>query len=171
MNFLFFISQEIVQKSINSILSKLLKLRNRHFFILDVIVFSMTPLLALLLHLDSHLYLQADISELALTTILFVVVKLIVFWTCGFYRRYWRYASIEELTYIAMLMLGAVFTQIMLFEAIHYIPYFSVATLPQSLPLIDGLLSCIVIGVCVSVFGFWKELVKDKQYLNHRSGC
>ncbi|AFZ26296.1 putative nucleoside-diphosphate sugar epimerase [Cylindrospermum stagnale PCC 7417] len=168
MNSLSFISQGIVQKSINSILSKLLKMRNRHLFLFDIIVFFITPLLALLLHLDGNLYLHADISELAIATILFLVVKLIVFGSCGFYRRYWRYASIEELTYIAILMVSAVFIQIMLFEAIHYIPNFSVNTLPQSLPLIDGFLSCIFIGGLRFSFRVVERVIQQKAVFSPR---
>jgi len=37
-------------------------------------------------------------------TILFLTVKLSVLYGFGFYRRYWRYASIDELTQITMLM-------------------------------------------------------------------
>lgn len=168
MNSLSFISQGIVKKTINSILSKLLKMRNRHLFLFDIIIFLITPLLALLLHLDGNLYLHADISELAIATILFLVVKLIVFGSCGFYRRYWRYASIEELTYIAILMVSAVFIQIMIFEAIHYIPNFSVNTLPQSLPLIDGFLSCIFIGGLRFSFRVIERVIQQQAVFSPR---
>ncbi|MBD2387479.1 polysaccharide biosynthesis protein [Cylindrospermum sp. FACHB-282] len=168
MNSLSLVYQRIAQKSINNTLIKLLKLRNRHLFLLDIIVFFVTPLLALILNLDSNLYLQVDISELAIATILFLVVKLIVFWNFGFYRRYWRYASIDELTYIATLMLGAVFVQIILFAAIHYIPDFSVGTLPQSLPLIDGLLSCIFIGGLRFSFRFLERASQQQTVFKPR---
>lgn len=147
-NLLSFIPNVIRKKMINSLLSKLLKLRNSHLFIVDMIIFSITPLLALLLRLDGDLDLQAYILELAIATTLFLIVKLSVFSSFGFYRRYWRYASIEELIYIAMLMVGAVVIQIMLFDILTNIlnqfPF--IDTLPRSLPFIDGLLSCIFIG-------------------------
>jgi len=36
------------------------------------------------------------------------------------YRRYWRYASIDELTQITMLMSAAVVLQTLLFYSLHY---------------------------------------------------
>lgn len=148
LNLLSLIPHIIGKKMINSLLNKLLKLKNSHLLICDLIIFSITPLLALLLRLDGDLDIQTYILELAIATILFLVVKLSVFGSFGFYRRYWRYASIEELIYIAMLMVGAVVIQIMLFDVLTNIlnqfPFTD--TLPRSLPFIDGLLSCIFIG-------------------------
>lgn len=145
MNLLFMISHWLVQKTSNSLLSKLLKMRNRHLFILDVIVFSITPLLALIVRLDGNLDLEPYLSELAIATILFLGVKLIIFSSFGFYKHYWRYASIEELTYISMLIAAASVIQTILFDVLNYISNLS-DKLPQSLPFMDGLLSCIFIG-------------------------
>ncbi|WP_193198734.1 polysaccharide biosynthesis protein [Nostoc sp. MG11] len=141
MNLLFRIFHQLINSSLNN----LLKLRNTHLLIFDIIVFSITPLLALLLRLDGYLD-KAHISELGIATILFLAVKLTVFWSFGFYRRYWRYASIEELTYITMLMVGAVIVQTMSFDILHDTQPFIINNLPRSLPFIDGLLSCIFIG-------------------------
>ncbi|WP_026731763.1 polysaccharide biosynthesis protein [Fischerella sp. PCC 9605] len=135
-----------IQKSINTLLCQLLKLRNRHFLIVDIIVFLFTPSLALFLRLDGNLVLESYKPDLANATILFLVVKLSVFWSFGFYRRYWRYASIEELTYISMLVTATVVVQTLLFNFLEYIPYVALEKLPRSLPFIDGLLSCIFIG-------------------------
>lgn len=145
MNLLFMISHWLVQKTSNSLLSKLLKMRNRHLFILDVIVFSITPLLALIVRLDGNLDLEPYLSELAIATILFLGVKLIIFSSFGFYKHYWRYASIEELTYISMLIAAASVIQTILFDVLNYTWNLS-DKLPQSLPFMDGLLSCIFIG-------------------------
>ena len=139
-NLLSFTLHKIVKQVINRLLGKLLKLRNRHLFICDMIVFSITPFLALLLRLDGNLEVQGYILELGIATILFLAVKLIVLWSYGFYKRYWRYASIEELIYIAMLIVGAVAIQTMLFEVVNNILYPVMDKLPRSLPFIDGLL-------------------------------
>ncbi|KOP26747.1 capsule biosynthesis protein CapD [Hapalosiphon sp. MRB220] len=145
MNFSIRISHWI-QKSIQILLCQFLKLRNRHFLTVDIIIFLITPALALFLRLDSNLVLESYQPDLANATILFLIVKLTVFWRFGFYRRYWRYASIEELTYIAMLVMATVVIQTLFFSFLEYIPYVPIEKLPQTLPLIDGLLSCIFIG-------------------------
>jgi FlaA1/EpsC-like NDP-sugar epimerase len=136
----------LIQKLSKTFLSKLLYLRNRHLFVCDIVIFSITPLLALILRLDGVHNLNRYISGLGIATILFLAVKLILFWSLGFYRRYWRYASVEELAYIAMLTLVTVVVQSLLFEILQYIPYVALEKLPQSLPFLDGLLSFILIG-------------------------
>jgi FlaA1/EpsC-like NDP-sugar epimerase len=146
MNFFLKISRPFMQNLMNTLLTQLLKLRNRHFLIFDIIVFLITPLLALLLLLNGRLVLEQHIPDLVKDTILFLIVKLSVFWSFGFYKRYWRYASIEEVTYIVMLVTATVVIETLLFNIIQYIPYVGMDTLPQTLPYIDGLLSCLFIG-------------------------
>jgi FlaA1/EpsC-like NDP-sugar epimerase len=135
-----------MQSLFKTLLSQLLKLRNRHFLIFDLIVFLLTPFLALFLCLNGNLAFNQYMPDLLKDTILFLIVKLSVFWSFGFYRRYWRYASIEELTYIAMLVTATVVIETLLLSIIQYIPSIPIDQLPQSLPYIDGLLSCIFIG-------------------------
>ncbi|MBW4646796.1 MAG: polysaccharide biosynthesis protein [Goleter apudmare HA4340-LM2] len=146
MNSLMLFVSWLIQKLSKTFLSKLLYLRNRHLFVCDIVIFSITPLLALILRLDGVHNLNRYISGLGIATILFLAVKLILFWSLGFYRRYWRYASVEELAYIAMLTLVTVVVQSLLFEILQYIPYVALEKLPQSLPFLDGLLSFILIG-------------------------
>ncbi|MEM7552777.1 MAG: nucleoside-diphosphate sugar epimerase/dehydratase [Cyanobacteria bacterium P01_A01_bin.84] len=146
MNLLFFVSHWIVDKAINTLLSRLLKMRNSHLLILDILVFSITPVLALVMRLDGNIALSPYLLDLFFATILFLSIKLAVFVSFGFYRRYWRYASIEELIYLGMLMIATVVVQTLIFDVIQYLPNFSAFNLPQSLPLIDGLLSCLFIG-------------------------
>lgn len=146
MNILVFFFRTIFYKSLNSLLKELLKLRNRHWFIVDIIIFGITPILALTLRLDGNLNLEEYILSIGVATIIFVGVKLIIFWYFGFYRRYWQYASVEELIYIVMLILGAVFIQTLLFELLNNTNLDFFNSLPQSLPIIDGLLSSIFIG-------------------------
>jgi len=146
MNGLFMVSHWLLDKSTKVLLKNLLKLRNRHLLIFDIVVFAITPLLALILRLDGNLAIQPYLSDLITATLLFVVVKIGVFYSLGFYRRYWRYAGVEELTYVAMLIAAGIVIQTLLFDVVDFTLPWAVDTLPQSLPLIDGLLSCIFIG-------------------------
>ncbi|MEM6751681.1 MAG: polysaccharide biosynthesis protein, partial [Cyanobacteria bacterium P01_C01_bin.38] len=146
MNSLFMVSHWLLDKSTKVLLRNLLKLRNRHLLIFDIIVFTITPLLALIIRLDGNLALQAYIPDLVIATLLFLAVKIGVFYSFGFYRRYWRYAGVEELTYVAMLIVAAVVIQTLLFDIVDFTVPWAVDILPESLPFIDGLLSCIFIG-------------------------
>ena len=83
MNILFFVSHVTIQRTIRKLSNQLSKIRNRHWFIFDITIFATTPLLALFLRLDGNLNLQ-EYMQLGIVTILFLAVKLIVFWGCGF---------------------------------------------------------------------------------------
>ncbi|MDF5706256.1 MAG: nucleoside-diphosphate sugar epimerase/dehydratase [Nostoc sp. S4] len=143
---LLFVSQWLPQKLISKLLNNLLNLRNRHLFLFDIIVLLITVLLALNLCLDGKFFIEDYKSELGIVTILFLAIKLSVLWNLGFYRIYWRYASIEELLYITRVMGIAVVIQAVFFDVMRFFPYLRLDLLPRSLPLIDGLLSCIFIG-------------------------
>ena len=83
---------------IETLYKRLLSLRNCHFMIIDAIAFLITPVLALGLRLDEFFLFDLYGFELIVVIILFLAVKLSVLYIFGFYRRYWRYASIDELT-------------------------------------------------------------------------
>lgn len=125
----------------------LLKLRNRDFIILDAIVFLITPVLALELRLDKPFVLDLYGFDLIIVTMLFLAVKLSVLYKFGSYKRCWRYASIDELTQITVVMAAAVVLQTLLFYySLHYWLGSPESHLPRSLPLLDGMLSLILIG-------------------------
>ena len=124
----------------------LLRLKNSHFIIIDAIAFLITPVLALALRLDKFFVLDLYGFELIIVTVLFLGVKLSVLYGFGFYRRYWRYASIDELTQIALLMAAATVLQTLLFYSSYYWSASPIESLPRSLPLLDGMLSLILVG-------------------------
>ena len=146
MNSLLFIYHWLVDNLFNKVSNYLLRIKNSHLFVADIIIFFLTPLLALVLRLDGDIALVPYLFDLTIATMLFLVVKISIFASCGFYQRYWYYASIEELTYIGILMSSGILIQTILFDISQYIAHFPLSRLPQSLPLIDGLLSCIAIG-------------------------
>ena len=121
----------------------ILNLRNRYFFILDALILSLTPVAALMLRLDTIYIPKIYIVSLLAYTAVALVIRLAVFFWFGLYRRYWRYASVEELIQISM----AVFTTILMLlllsvgaRTAYSFPF------PRSLPLIDGLISLLAVG-------------------------
>ena len=87
--------------------NKLLALNNRHFFWLDAAIFLLTPLLGIILRLENYSALREYQYGLLVATIIFPIVKLSLFVGFGFYKRYWRYASIDELTQIVTAITAA----------------------------------------------------------------
>jgi hypothetical protein len=74
----------------------LLRLKNCHFIIIDVIAFLITPVLALELRLDRFFIFDLYGFEVILVTVLFLGVKLSVLYGFGFYRRYSYLIHIES---------------------------------------------------------------------------
>ena len=129
---------------IDTLSKRLLELTNRQFMFVDAIAFLITPVLALTLRLDNF-FVDIQVIDIIVVTILFLAIKLSVLYEFGFYRRYWRYASIDELTQITMLMGAAVVLQTLLFYSLHSWSD-SLENMPRSLPLLDGILSLILVG-------------------------
>ena len=126
----------------------LLGLKNWHFIILDALIFSLTPILALSLRLDVFnvvAIFKIYGLKLVVITVLFLAIKLSILASFGFYRRCWRYASIDELTQIAMLILAAIVLETGIVYTLNYrFGYFTF--IPRSLGLLDGMLSLIFVG-------------------------
>ncbi|AFZ37636.1 polysaccharide biosynthesis protein CapD [Stanieria cyanosphaera PCC 7437] len=125
---------------------KLLTLNNRHFFFLDAIVFSITPLLSIILRLDGFTALEEYKYGLIIATLLSLIVKLTIFSSLGFYKRYWRYASIDELLQIACLTVAAVIVETIILSILQYFISSPNYLVPRSLPLLDGILSLVLVG-------------------------
>lgn len=128
-------------------LNLVITLKNRKFLIVDIIIFLVTPILALAIRLDEDFRIEPYKDGLIVATILFLAIKLTVFYKSGFYKHYWRYATIDELERIAILTMGATVLQTVGFKILFYLSDFSVDTLPRSLPLLDGILSFILVGI------------------------
>src|SRR5664279_4508201 len=71
----------------------LLRLRNRHFLIIDLLIFCITPGQALLLRTDQWSSLSDYAGNLVLYMLLALSIRLSVFYLMGLYQRFWRYAS------------------------------------------------------------------------------
>ncbi len=121
-----------------------LKLRNRHFLVIDLAIFLITPTLALALRTDGFSSSSFFYSSLPLVTTLFLLVKLGVFYKGGMYSRFWRYASIDELFHIAFLGVLVTGLQTALFFLVLRPANLPI---PGSIPLIDGMLSLFAVGL------------------------
>ena len=121
----------------------MLALRNRHFFLLDLILLPATAVLAFALRLDAT-GMQQYSGAMLLYLAVAVPVKLLVFYRFGFYRRFWRHATLSELLLIAtasgvsvLVTIGVLFAVILLA---------GISSFPRSIPLIDGLLTPLAVG-------------------------
>lgn len=117
----------------------ILKLRNRHLLVLDLLFLLISPFLALTLRLDVRVDLDTYITGLAYCTIIFLVIDMVVFLKLGLYKRYWHSASVDELAKLIYIVFWAVLIQSVVFIFLHNFELFNFETLPLSIPLLDGI--------------------------------
>ena len=139
-------------------LNWLLTLRNRHFFGLDTAILAFTPWLAFWLRTDGLNTAPAGwadswalyVGGLVAYTLLSLIIRLSIFYRMGLYRRYWRYASIEELDRIALAVFLSTALLFSLILFAHRGPiarnHYPLWNFPRSVVLIDGLLVLVLVG-------------------------
>ncbi|PLS79899.1 MAG: polysaccharide biosynthesis protein [Chloroflexi bacterium] len=144
----------------------LLTLRNRHFLVIDIATFLVTPAIALGLATSSVQNLGAYGSALVTITLVFLCVKLAIFYLTGIYRLFWQYASIEELARIGVAGLTALLAQTLIFFAVLRPVVWAAADFPGSLPIIESLLALPV----VAALRFSVRLAERLRWLGYGHG-
>lgn len=121
-------------------------LRNRHIFLIDVFLLLIIPSIALIIRLEGFDRLAKHFPALLFFTILALLVKLPLFYYTGLYRRYWRFASLDEIT--LLFFTASLSGAILLFIGLGFndVLIASHLALPRSIPFIDGVLTFLAIG-------------------------
>jgi FlaA1/EpsC-like NDP-sugar epimerase len=103
----------------------------------------MTPTVAIMLRLDSVDIPERFAQGLIGYTLGALIIRLFIFHRFQLYRRYWRFASIDDLIQISVAITTATLLIAVLFIIIRWI-YFIV--FPRSVIIIDGILTLILVG-------------------------
>lgn len=119
--------------------------RNRHFLALDIFILLLTPAAALFLRISSSSEFEGYFSSLLVITLSFLLVKLVFFYFSNLYKRYWQYASVDELARIALVFGTVLIVQYGLFFLFRESGMVS-RGFPRSVPLIEGLLAFVAVG-------------------------
>jgi FlaA1/EpsC-like NDP-sugar epimerase len=119
------------------------QLRNRYFFILDIVLLIVAVVLSYVLRLETFSLAQFGSGFFFFTSVVVVVIPLLFFFF-GIYARYWIYASVEEL----LLLSGAVTLGAAISGTIGLVTAWIVPdmTLPRSIPFIFWPLALVVTG-------------------------
>ncbi len=125
----------------NFLNNRLLRLRNRHFLIIDCLFLIISPLFALILRLDGQIDIQIYLKGLVWCTVIFLVIDLLVFYKLGLYNRYWNSASIDELAKLIYIIFWAIILQTAIFVIFNMFDILYFQTLPLSLPLLAGIIN------------------------------
>jgi FlaA1/EpsC-like NDP-sugar epimerase/lipopolysaccharide/colanic/teichoic acid biosynthesis glycosyltransferase len=127
-------------------LNLILNLRNRHFFMLDILALLFTPALALTLHLDRLDWWPRTGQALIFFTLVALLVKLPIFYKLNLYNRYWRYAGVSDLTPVLIAVGLSTTILTALFVGTHASLERYELAMYRCVPLIDGMLTGLTVG-------------------------
>jgi len=125
-------------------LSKFINLKNRYFIVIDLVIFFLTPSIAMFLRLDSVNLFNKYLTPLLFFTLIFTLVKLLVSYKMGMYRRIWKHAGIDELVLIILTVFIVGVINVILFIVLKSLTI--IPPIPRSLPYIDTLITTILLG-------------------------
>ncbi len=119
------------------------QLRNRYFFVLDIVLLVTAVVFSYVLRLDTFSVNEFGSGFLFFTGVVIAVMPLL-FYLFGIYSRYWIYASVEELLLLSgATTLGAAISGVIGLVTAWIIPDL---TLPRSIPFIFWPLALLVTG-------------------------
>lgn len=151
----------VITRAIDNV-KPILRLRNRHFFALDIIALSVTPLVALSLRLEMWNWKPELGPALALFTLATILITLLIFYNIGLYRRFWCFASVYDLFRIVFAVtLSTAILTILFFNLHPFLEPYGLA-MYRTVPLIEGFLVLLTVGG--SRFGVWSLHAWYRQY-------
>lgn len=123
----------------------LIRLRNRHLLLLDVVFLILTPYLSLVLLLDSVVETQRFLGAITAFALVSLGIRLSSFYACGLYSRYWLAATAEDLANLVHATVLSTACITVVFATGGWLRIFYPA-LPHFLPILDGILSLCALG-------------------------
>jgi FlaA1/EpsC-like NDP-sugar epimerase len=115
------------------------KLRNRHFFLFDIVVVLCSPLLTLFISLDWQIDFSVYLLPIIAVTILFTIIKFNIFYFFGLYRSFWKKASIDDLAKLIFIAINTAVLQYIIFTLLRNFSFswLELNILPRYFSIID----------------------------------
>jgi FlaA1/EpsC-like NDP-sugar epimerase len=136
--------------------------RNRYLFLADLVIIVLSVMISYLFRLDfSPAFVFYFPTALWMTGVA-LIIKPLVYWRLGLYRRFWAYASIKELLLICKAVLASsllMMAWVILARATNWTP------VPYLIPIIDGLVSLFLVGGLRFSIRFISELLQARRRL------
>ncbi|MGA2112018.1 MAG: nucleoside-diphosphate sugar epimerase/dehydratase [Anaerolineales bacterium] len=120
-----------------------LAIRNRYFFLLDLGLITASVFLAFALRLELGPNFRAYLPVALLMAGQALLIKPLVFWAMGLYRRYWAYASVNEMV---LIFTTVTLSSVILGVWIYIDVWLGWQTVPRSIPIIDWLVTLFLVG-------------------------
>lgn len=122
----------------------LLRLRNRHFAIIDLILFALTPVVALYLRLDTFYPTPYFDQALFSYVLIALLMRMSTFHYFGMYQRYWRFVGAHDFAQLVLAASIALMTTTITLSLLWRVE--PALRLPRSIPLIDAMLALLLAG-------------------------
>jgi FlaA1/EpsC-like NDP-sugar epimerase len=122
-------------------------IRNRHVLMSDVAVSLTATAVAVLIRTESFAEVERFAASIAVTTAVFTLLRLAVFFRFKLFHRLWRYASIDEMARLGLGSLIAFVGQCLLFFLVLRPLHWVDGSFPQSIPLIEALIAFPLLAV------------------------
>ena len=129
----------------NDTLLRLASLRNRYLLMIDASIMMLTPFIALWVRGESFSAIPPLAGPLAVFAVLMVLGKCAVLYSAGVYKQYWSYAGEDELFVLLKAVSLAIAAELGVFFCLLAPLSLVPAGFPRSLPVIDGLLTILLI--------------------------
>ncbi|MFH0736052.1 MAG: nucleoside-diphosphate sugar epimerase/dehydratase [bacterium] len=122
-------------------------LSNKDFFVFDLFIILLTPFISLFVRYDGLLDISYFLQPLITITFVFFIIKMVVFYYLGLYKRLWNAASIDDLIKLIFIGLVVAFLEIAVFIILRKFEFLKIYKLPFSIPFIESLFSMIFVSV------------------------
>jgi FlaA1/EpsC-like NDP-sugar epimerase/lipopolysaccharide/colanic/teichoic acid biosynthesis glycosyltransferase len=147
----------------------ILRLRNRHILLLDVLALSTLPALALSLRLDGLDWWPDYGRALLFYTLVALIVKVSIFNVLGLHNRYWCYAGVNDLVTAAVAVGLSSTVLVVLFVYLHPILELRGLAMFRTVPVIDGLLTPLpVVGFRFSLRALYHWQRRNREVIGGR---
>ncbi len=134
------------------------RVRNRHLLLSDFLLLPVAAVLAFALRLDGAALAEYYIPAMIAYALCAPVIMIPVFAALGLYSRFWRYANADELLLlVGAAALGALTQGAIFFVIQALFPDLLSPGVPRSIPLIDILLTLVVIAAPRFALLLWSQ--------------
>lgn len=144
------------------------RIRNRHFLLTDLITFSLSPSISLLIRFDGEFSLLNNIKYVGMITFAFLLIKLVVFWWDGIYKRLWNLASIDEMVHLAVSGVIIAALQFMFLSFGKTLQIEGSQLFPYSLSLIDAVIAMMIASSFRFSIRFTQRAIQRWYFFNER---
>jgi FlaA1/EpsC-like NDP-sugar epimerase len=137
-------------------------IRNRYFFLCDLAIIALSVMAAFVLRLDFDQDFVHYIPTMLWMVAAALVIKPIIFWLFGMYRRVWAYASIKEV----ILIIGSV--SVASVVVVMWVLFASVVhwtSVPRLIPIIDWIVTLSLVGGFRLSIRTFAELTQSRRRL------